>query len=282
LIDAERRDGQVLTLWRWRRRRPVPTEIAASGDVRSPFVSLRTGMSTLVTALERTLPAGSIRYERRVERIDRTASGWTVTASGERVDGQAVLIAAPAYAAAALLAPLDAEAARVCADVPYVSTASVALAWPRAAVRHPLSGTGFVVARRHSRVRITACTWVTSKWDHRAPDGSVLVRAFIGGAHDPQVVDLNDPALVEIARRDLRQVLGIAADPVLTRVYRWRNAGAQHIVGHLARMAAIERRLAGHPGLFVAGSGFRSIGIPDCVAHGRMAAEGAVAYVRGC
>jgi oxygen-dependent protoporphyrinogen oxidase len=153
--------------------------------------------------------------------------------------------------------------------VPYVSTASVALAWPRTAIAHPLTGTGFVVARRASDVRITACTWVSSKWEHRAPDRFALLRAFIGGAHDPDVVDLEDDELARIARRDLERVLGITAPPVLTRVYRWRRAGAQHNVGQRARMEALERRLAHHPGLFVAGSGFRSVGIPDCIADAR-------------
>jgi protoporphyrinogen/coproporphyrinogen III oxidase len=171
--------------------------------------------------------------------------------------------------AAALFAPLDAEAARLCGEVPYVSTASIALAWPRSAIAHPLSGTGFVVARRASDVRITACTWVSSKWEHRAPERFALIRAFIGGAHDPGAVDLDDDELVRIARSDLQRVLGISQAPVLTRVYRWRGAGAQHHVGQRGRMEALERRLAEHPGLLVAGSGFRSVGIPDCIADAR-------------
>jgi oxygen-dependent protoporphyrinogen oxidase len=141
-------------------------------------------------------------------------------------------------------------------------------------VPHQLTGPAAVAPRRHSDVRITACTWVSSKWDSRAPEGSVLLRAFIGGAHDPNAVDLSDEELVAIARRDLAAVLGISAAPIVTRVYRWRRAGAQHLVGHLDRVDEIERRLAPR-GIFVAGSGFRATGIPDCVA-----AE-AVRYAQG-
>jgi oxygen-dependent protoporphyrinogen oxidase len=195
------------------------------------------------------------------------------------VTARAVVIAAPAFVAADLLAPIDADAAGLCREVPYVSTASVALAWPRTAIPHPLRGTGFVVARRHSDVRITACTWVSSKWEHRAPDDTVLLRVFLGGAHDPDIVDLDDEAMVAIARRDLHRTLGIAAEPALARVFRWRRAGAQHTVGQLARVDAIERALARHPGLFVAGSGFRSVGIPDCVADARRAATRAAAGI---
>ena len=229
------------------------------------FSALRGGMSTLVGALERHLPPDSVEYDSPVDSLDDPDAG-------------AIVIAAPAYVAARLLEPIDADAAQLCARVPYVSTASVALAWPRAAVPHPLDGTGFVVARRHSDVRITACTWVSSKWESRAPDGHVLLRAFIGGSHDPDVVSLSDEELAAIARRDLRNVLGIEAAPSLTRVYRWRNAGAQHLVGHLDRVAEIERRLAPR-GIFVAGSGFRATGIPDCITDARRAADDVCRYM---
>jgi len=136
------------------------------------------------------------------------------------------------------------------------------------------------VARRYSRVRITACTWVSSKWEHRAPEGSVLIRAFAGGAHDPAAVNLSDAELIDMATRDLTPILGISAPPRLARVFRAPNAGAQHNVGHIARMAQLTQRLSRTAGLFVAGSGFESIGIPDCVANGRRVAAAAADYVR--
>src|SRR4029079_3340982 len=110
------------------------------------------------------------------------------------------------------------------------------LAWPRTAVPHPLNGTGFVVARRKSDVRITAATWVSAKWESRAPDDTVLIRAFLGGQPDPGAVDLSDDELIAIVRNDLSDVMGMTAAPTLARAFRWRNAGAQHTVGHLARV----------------------------------------------
>jgi oxygen-dependent protoporphyrinogen oxidase len=121
---------------------------------------------------------------------------------------------------------------------------------------------------------------VSSKWEHRAPPDHVLIRAFAGGAHDPGAVDLDDQGLIDMAVRDLAPLLGITAAPMLSRVFRARNAGAQHLVGHGARMAALAQRLALLPGLFVAGSGFESIGIPDCVANGRRIGGAAADYVR--
>jgi protoporphyrinogen/coproporphyrinogen III oxidase len=266
LLDLERRHGSILR---------APIDAAGSGT--SPFRSLRGGMASLVAALDQRLVPGTLRLGARVDRLERTDEGWRAGGDSAR----AVIVAAPAHAAAALLGPIDAEAAALCARVPYVSTASVALAWPRTAIAHPLAGTGFVVARRHSDVRITACTFVSSKWDERAPPGTGLLRAFVGGAHDPEVLSLTDEALVAAVRADLGRVLGITAAPSLARVHRWPRAGAQHLVGHLARVDAIERRLAAHGGLFVAGSGFRAVGIPDCIADARRVAAAAANYLRG-
>jgi oxygen-dependent protoporphyrinogen oxidase len=263
LVAAERAHGSIM-------RAPAP---APPGG--SMFVSLRRGMGSLVDALTARLGHDTLRTGVPVEALARAEDGWR--AGGEQA--RAAILALPAHAAARLLAPIDATAAELCGRVPYVSTASVALAWPRAAISHPLTRTGVVVPRRPRHARITACTWVSSKWEARAPGDMALVRVFTGGAHDPDAVALDDQALVDVVRGDLDRVLGITAAPVLTRVYRWPHAGAQHTVGHVARVDEIERRLSGR-GLFVAGSGFRSVGIPDCVAEARRVAGDAEAYVR--
>ena len=275
LVDAERHPGKVIrTLARG--PRPGPDGL---------FRSLRGGMSELVGAIVSSLPADAVRLGAPASRLEHRASpagpgGWRVTAGSERFEAAAVIAAAPARVAAGLLEGVDSGAAELCASVPYVSTASVALGFRRGDVAHPLAGSGFVVARRANALRITACTWVSSKWEDRAPAGHVLIRAFLGGAHDPGVVEETDDALIEMALRDLAPVLGLGGAPVLARAYRWRHAGAQHHVGHRARMAALAGRLRALPGLYVAGSGFASIGIPDCVADGRRAATSAADYVR--
>jgi protoporphyrinogen/coproporphyrinogen III oxidase len=282
LLAAERVHGSVL---RAIQRGLSPPAVARTTDEGSPaavasaFVALRGGMDTLTTALVRSLPPESVRCETPADRIERVAAGWRVTARNQTFDTPAVIVAAPASVATRILTPIDDEAGRLCAQVPYVSTASVALAWRRPAIAHPLSGTGFVVARHHSDVRITACSWVSSKWDGRAPEDVALLRAFVGGAHDPDVVDLSDDDLCGVVRRDLGRVLGVSGEPLLARVYRWRHAGAQHTVGHLERLTMLEKRLTAHPGLFVAGSGFRSIGIPDCIGEARTVAAAAATFV---
>ena len=259
----------------------APTSSSGVGE--GLFKALRGGMGELVSAIEGRLPAGSVRVRSGAHVVSLTGGKWRVGCGGGTLDARAVILAAPAHAAARLLAQTDRVLAGLCAEVPYVSTASVALAWPRTSVDHPLAGSGFVVARQYSRLRITACTWVSSKWEERARPGMVLLRAFLGGATDPNadpdVVQLSNDALAEIATRDVAGVLRVSGKPHLVRVHRWPRAGAQHNVGHAARLSRIDERLAALPGLFVAGSGFRAIGVPDCVADGRAAGVLAASFV---
>jgi oxygen-dependent protoporphyrinogen oxidase len=268
LVDAEARHGSVLNAFRQSRTN------ASEGL----FRSLPAGMGELVTAIERRMPARSIRLRTPATAIAGAEGRWRVSAGEETFAASAVILTTPSYVTAELLAPLDTQAAQLCRETRYVSTASVVLAWPRVSVSHPLAGSGFVVARSHSELRITACTWVSSKWTGRAPEGSTLFRAFLGGVHDTAAATLQDEALTGIAVSDLSAVLGISDAPTLARIYRWPNASAQYNVGHLTRVAALEARLSAYPGLLLAGSGFKSIGIPDCVTDGRAAAARAVRF----
>jgi oxygen-dependent protoporphyrinogen oxidase len=153
------------------------------------------------------------------------------------------------------------------------------MAFARDAVSHPLNGSGFVVPRVE-RTGILAASWLSSKWPHRAPDDRVLMRTFLGGARDPRALECDDADLVSRSLAALRPLLRISGDPLFTRIFRWERANAQHEVGHLTRMASIDRLLAAHPGLFVTGSGFRGVGVPDCVADGRKTGRQAAEWVK--
>ncbi|MEO6212903.1 MAG: protoporphyrinogen oxidase [Vicinamibacterales bacterium] len=261
LADAAA-NGSVL---RWIRR------VAAVSDPGGAFRSLAAGMGEMVDAIRTRLPPDAILLNSPVHAVER---GWKVRLPGRDVECSAVIIATPAHAAAQMLARVDPAAAAICARTPYVSTASVVVAWQRSDVGHPLLGTGFVVSRSR-KVRMNACTWISSKFEGRAPDDWVLLRVFFGGALDPAAVDLRDDELTGTAVKELSDLLSIRGAPRLARVYRWRNAGAQHTVGHPARGVELTQRLKRLPGLFVTGSGFRSTGVPDCIADGRATAVAA-------
>lgn len=266
LVEAEEQHGSLLRAF----RRPAPgrtpsTPRAADGA----FRSLPGGLSELVTAVAAALPADAIRLRTRAASVGRSARGFRVTTDGgEAFDAPCVVLAAPAFATARIVRPLDARLADRCDEIPYASAATVALAFDRPAVTHPLTGSGFVVPKAEG-TGILAGSWLSSKWPHRAPEGRVLMRTFLGGARDPHALDLTDAEMVARSLAALTPLLGITAAPLFTRVYRWERANAQHDVGHLARVAAIESALEAHPGLFVTGSAYRGVGIPDCVADGR-------------
>jgi oxygen-dependent protoporphyrinogen oxidase len=196
-----------------------------------------------------------------------------------RLQARAVILAVPAYVAASLLRSFDTTIAAFCDGVPYASTATVAFGFRREQVAHPLQGTGFVVPRVE-RSALLAGTWVTSKWPGRAPEGHVLLRGFLGGGRDPHRLDAGDEELIATARAELQELLGITGDPLITRLSRWTRQSPQYEVGHLQRVAAIDDQLTAIPGVFLTGSGFRSIGIPDCIADARATAGLAAAFIQ--
>jgi oxygen-dependent protoporphyrinogen oxidase len=263
LVETERTHGSLLAAF----RRDRPTTVSPDGA----FRSLPGGLSEMVRALVARLPQDSVRFNTPVRRVFLDPPR-VETGAAEAVTGRAVIVTAPAYVAADLVRDLDDGLATLCQEVPYASTATVALAFPRSAVAHPLNGSGFVVPRTE-RTGILAASWLSSKWPHRAPEDRALMRAFIGGARDPEALGRSDAELVSVALSALRPLLGISGDPLLARVYRFERASAQHEVGHLARVEAIDRALTRTPGLFMTGSGLRGVGIPDCVADARATAR---------
>jgi protoporphyrinogen/coproporphyrinogen III oxidase len=268
LLDAERQAGSVLRAVRTTPRVPSPT---------GAFVSLPGGLGELVEALVASLPPGTLQTGARVTEL-RRAGLCTLETSAGAVTARAVILAVPAHAAATLLRGVDTTLAALCDGIPYASTATVAFGFRRDQVAHPMQGTGFVVPRVERRA-LLAATWVTSKWPGRAPDGHVLLRGFLGGGRDPRRLDAGDAELIATAREELDALLGLSGDPVLTRLFRWTRGSPQYEVGHLARVAAIAERLAAVPGVFLAGSGFRAIGIPDCIADGRATATAATTFL---
>ncbi len=247
----------------------------------SAFLSLRGGVGALAQALVHALHAAgtALRTETQVTGIARASggSGWTLEAGrGERVEADAVLLAVPATAAAGLLGPADAELRAGLGSIVYGSTATVFLGFRRADIAHPLDGVGFVVPRALGRP-ILAGTWVSSKWTGRAPEGSVLLRVFIGGPEGEALAAGGDEALVRTARGELRELMGLEAEATLARVFRFPQASAQMRVGHLARMRSLRERLANvAPGVRVAGGGYDGVGIPDCVRQGQEAGRAMV------
>jgi oxygen-dependent protoporphyrinogen oxidase len=268
LVDAERRSGSVIRALRALQVRPSP---------QGAFVSLPGGTGELVDALSGALAPGIVVTNARVTRLSRSGT-YSIDSTAGPLRARSVVLAVPAYVSGSLLRPIDSTLADLCEAVPYASTATVAFGYRRDQVSHPLRGTGFVVPRTEG-LALLAGTWVSSKWPGRAPTGHVLLRGYLGGGRDPRRLDAGDEELVAAARQEFTELLGISGLPLFTRLYRWTRQSPQYEVGHLQRVVNIERHLTALPGLFVTGSGFRAIGIPDCISDGRMTATRAADFV---
>lgn len=244
-----------------------------SGARYSLFVSFERGMQVLVDALAAvTRINADLRVNTRAQRLtfDRE---WTITTDkDEMIKADAVCLALPAYVAATLLHETHEQLAQKLREIKYASTATINLGYRRVAIAHPLNGFGFVVPFVEKRSLI-ACTFSNVKFSGRAPDDYVLLRAFAGGALQPEIFALDEPEMSKRVEADLRELLGIREDPRFIEVAKWERSMPQYEVGHLDRVNEIEKLASALPGLSLAGNAYRGAGIPDCVRSGEAAAE---------
>lgn len=243
-------------------------------SIQSPFQSLSGGIGTLIEAIGRQLPPSSLRLGREVLALSPNQKKYTVTLDGnECLDADAVLLCAPAHAASAMLANLPSpRLSDTLAQIPYVSTATVFFAFERAP-EPPLEGSGFIIPRDEGR--LLASTYISSKWGGRAPEGAALLRVFLGGTRDPNVVERSsDAELEQLAREELARFLGPIADRAsFTQVFRWLRSRPQPTLGHGARLRRIDEALLPLTGLALAGAAYDGVGLSDCIRQGRAAAK---------
>jgi protoporphyrinogen/coproporphyrinogen III oxidase len=259
-----------------------------SGARWSLFVSLRGGISTLVDALEQRL-GETVRRRAEVmalERISGEAGGaerkprWcVVVADGARLEADAVICALPAHRAAPLLAPHSPGLARALAAIAYASAAVVNLAYREGDFPRAPRSFGFVVPAIERR-RIIAGSFTSLKFADRAPAGTILLRAFVGGALQNELMALGDPAMIDAVREEFRALLGVSAEPLWAQVNRWPDSMPQYAVGHHGRIAEIERTAVTLPAFELAGAMLRGVGIPDCVLGGERAAQAIFTQLR--
>ncbi|MDX2052880.1 MAG: protoporphyrinogen oxidase [Polyangiaceae bacterium] len=245
----------------------------------SPFYSLEGGMGSLIAALHRSLRPEDVHVGARVERLlQLPGKRWQLQFSGnsseapvrEPCDVDAILLAAPARVAAKLLA--QRELAEELSSIPYVSTATVFFALNQEDVAHPLDGLGFIAPK--GEAEILAGTWVSSKWEHRAPPGKALVRAFLGGSRGTvKLAGAADAELEGVALSELERLMGPLGTPLFSKVFRYMNSNPQPVVGHMGRLARIRAHASRLGRLELAGAAYEGVGIPDCIRQAKTAAE---------
>ena len=229
----------------------------------SLFRTLKNGLGQLVDKLRGSTDV----LHGAVESLERNGSGFRARVNGDFIEADQVVIATPAGDAARLLQPWNGNLAELLQSVPYTSSVTLSLGYRKDTFDHPLNGFGFLVPKRERKL-MAACTWVGNKFSYRVPDDMVLLRCFMGG----DALKESDESLVEAAQRELRNIMGIQAVPVLHSIARWPNSMAQYTVGHEQRLRQIESIVQGIPGLHLAGNGYRGIGLPDCIKAGKEAA----------
>lgn len=241
------------------------------------FMSLRGGTQELIDALVQQVSA-ELRLGVTVQSVERDGGGYQVTtAAGDVLSAEAVVLCTPAQISADLARSIAPDAAAGLGAIRALSTGTISLAYAVEDIRRPLHGFGLVVPRSERRP-INAVTISSTKFDHRAPEGTVLLRVFFGGSRSPETMDADDDALLALVRGELRSILGIEAAPLFHRIFRWRSANPQYDRGHLDRIAAIEAALPA--GLYVAGSALRGVGLPDCIHQSRQTAEQVIARLQ--
>ena len=241
---------------------------------RSAFLTTTTGMAEIVETLVECLRSNGIilHLNTPVTAIKRpTADTWSVVVNqGEALETDYLILATPAYVSGAFVSSFDSELATVLQSIPYVSTATVSLAYRLSDIPRQLDGYGYVIPRREGR-KALACTWASTKFPGRAPEGYALLRVFIGRAG--QDIPWDETELLKLAKEELNLTLSLTTEPFFSRVSVWYKAMPQYNLGHPEKLKQIDAALEKQSGLALAGNGYRGIGIPDCIHSGEMAVE---------
>ncbi|TYS15911.1 protoporphyrinogen oxidase [Rossellomorea vietnamensis] len=260
-------------------KKTTPAPQDKSGKKKAIFLTLTKGLQSLVDAIEERLAADSVLKGVRVEKIEKQGNSRysLVLNNGENLDADSVILTTPHPTIPAMF-PQYSFFDHL-KSIPATSVATVAMAFPEEAIQKDIDGTGFVVSR-NSDYTITACTWTHKKWPHTTPEGKVLIRCYVGRAGDEAVVDLSDSQIEKIVLQDLNKIMNITMDPEFTIVSRWKDAMPQYTVGHKERLEAMQSTVRNElPGLFIAGSSFEGLGLPDCIDQGEKAVENVLNYL---
>ncbi len=253
------------------------------------MISMREGLEMLPRRLARAIEqaGGRVRTGVRCRTIERSGDGdgFRITLegetgeTGETIEAEQVVLAVPADAAAALLGGLTAGASAPIAEIPYAPVVVASYGFPRASVRHPLDGFGFLAPRKES-LTVLGCLFPSSLFPDRAPEDHVALAAFAGGRTNPQLLELDDEALHRTMLGDLNRAVGLTGAPVFRELRRWPRAIPQYEVGHGRFVELAARIEAEHPGLYLSGNWTGGVSVPDCIQTATELAERMVAERR--
>lgn len=276
--DMEQRDGSLYRATTRRSREGADSAEQNSAGARyEKFRSFPTGMGRFAEELAKRLDERHLHLNARVQSLVKTGEGWKLTWTtgddGSVVDStfSHVIVATPARIAAKLLADVVPEASRELEAIRFASSAVVVFGVREADIEQKLAIAGFIVPIRQRR-KIIAVSFTGDKFAGRTPQGYKLLRVFIGGELQPELLSLSDSQLVDLAKDELKELIGLRGEPVLTKVVRWNDAMPQYHVGHVQRLKVIQAAIDQHRGLSLIGNSLHGVGIAPTIAYARKVA----------
>jgi len=277
-LDMEQKHGSVISALRNRKTQnsELRTQNSVSGPRYGMFLSFKQGIQTLVDALREKLPNDCICSDKKVNKIIRNKQNnqWEIHMEGipAPLEADEVIMATNAHKTGSLLEGLDEALSQKLKSINYGSVVTMSFAFKREDIQHPLNGFGFVVPDKEN-LSMVGCTFSHMKYEGRAPEGYVLLRAFVGGALQEELLQLNDKDLEEKVLKDLNQLLGVDGKPLFVKTRRFMSSMPHYELGHCDKVKDIESLAIMHEGLYLTGNGYKGIGIPDCIHSGEIAAE---------
>ncbi|HWI55403.1 MAG TPA: protoporphyrinogen oxidase [Desulfobacteria bacterium] len=282
-IQMEQKYGSLLkAMLAARKNAPQPKPQEPGELNKTFFMTFKGGMAQLADAVASKLDKSKIFNGKPVTSVSKRQDGGYLVSikDGEPIEADSVIITAPAHLAAEMVDGLDEVMAENLSGIPQATSATVNLAFKRSDVHKTLEAFGFIVPISEKR-KIKAGTYSSTKWDFRTPsDDYVLIRAFVGGAMNQELVFQDDESMLNMVMGELKDIIGITAKPVMHKIYRWVKGMPQYTVGHLERIKNIEERQAANPGIYIVGGSYKGVGVPDCINVGTQAAELALQYMK--
>ena len=282
-IQMEQKHGSLIkAMLIGRRNMPKPKPPEPGKVQKTFFMTFIGGMCELTDTIVSKLDKSKILTGKTVQKVVKNPDGsYVVHIEGMKpVEASAVILTAPSHKAAEIVNELDKTLAQNLADIPQATSATVNLAFKRSDVQESLQAFGFIVPISEKR-KIKAGTYSSTKWNYRTPsDEYVLIRAFVGGARNQELVFQDDDAMLQMVLAELKDIIGLKAEPVMHKIYRWVKGMPQYTVGHLKRIETIEARVVANPGLYVVGGSYKGVGVGDCINVGAQAVEKALAHVK--
>jgi oxygen-dependent protoporphyrinogen oxidase len=278
-IQMEKEYGSLIRGMLARRKMALQWQ-KRGGPKRTMFLSLKDGLGEWVDSLREKIGKERIGLKKKVVGLRRTEErDYDIQLSdGTSLETDSIILATPSFITAKIVEEMDSKLSEILLTIPYVSSATVSLAYHRSQIHHPMDAFGFIIPRSEKR-KIMASTWTSVKFNYRAPEDYVLLRVFAGGVNNEQLVDLDDDEMLRMIQEELKDIMDVEGDPILTRIYRWEKSMPQYLVGHLEKVARIEERTNLQPGLFLTGCAYKGIGISDSVHDAEIVAEKVVDYL---